>query len=253
MMRNTSSSTSSWKIKHLLIAHIVPALAIYLLFSTENNVFLYIDTPIFRFVNSWIKNSAFWQHFWAFANHKGADWIADAVFIWFFFWTIASTPLLERKRKIAESIFILLYGIIIILLANELLFRCILHIQRNSPSLVLDNFTNLAEQVGWLKVKFKSPKSFPGDHATTALLFLAGFVYLARKQRIISYTAICFAVFLCLPRLVAGAHWATDILIGSGSIVTIFFSWAFYTPLAKSCIALIEHSLFTKKRAASLK
>jgi membrane-associated phospholipid phosphatase len=104
----------------------------------------------------------------------------------------------------------------------------------------MDGFTNLAAKANWLKVKFKSPKSFPGDHAVTALCLITGFSYLGRKRLVVALTAVCYGIFLCLPRMVAGAHWLSDVLIGSGSIVTIGFSLAFFSPFASFCISRIE-------------
>jgi membrane-associated phospholipid phosphatase len=45
--------------------------------------------------------------------------------------------------------------------------------------------------------------------------------------------------------MIAGAHWLTDILCGSSSVVLIIFSWAFYTPFASVCMKKI-HQLFMK-------
>ena len=230
--------------KMLLFIHLfVIALVTCLFYSLSNSPFSSLDKGCFQFVNGWIQTSHFWQIFWAMANHRGADILEDICFILFFYWIIKATPKAERTRKIAECLFFLLYCASIILIANELLFRVLLHIERKSPTLIVDSFTNLSEKVTWLKVKFKSPKSFPGDHATTALLFITSFIYLARNNIRITVAAILYGIFLCLPRLVVGAHWITDILVGSGSISLIFFSWAFFTPLASTCIKKIENVL----------
>jgi membrane-associated phospholipid phosphatase len=37
-----------------------------------------------------------------------------------------------------------------------------------------------------------------------------------------------------MPRLITGAHWLSDVLVGSGGIVLFFLSIAFCTPLANS-------------------
>jgi membrane-associated phospholipid phosphatase len=209
----------------------------------HQGLFSPLDKGCFRFLNSLVEKSSFWQNFWAMANHKMADWLEDIIFIGFFYWQIRVSPKEERIRKTAEILFLIFYSAFIILIANELLFRVILHIKRDSPTLVMDTFTNLSEKITWLKVKFKSPKSFPGDHATTALIFMASFVYLARKHLHILCSAICYGIFLCLPRLIAGAHWLSDILVGSGSIMALFFAWAFYTPLAEKSIQKLENAL----------
>ncbi|MBS0627024.1 MAG: phosphatase PAP2 family protein [Verrucomicrobia bacterium] len=239
-----SQASSKINYKILLFIHILVSILISSLFySISKGNPITLDKKCFQLLNSWIQNSSFWQTFWAMANHRMADWVTDACFLLFFYWIVKASPKTEQIRKAAECLFFLLYSAIIILLTNELLFRGLLHIHRNSPTLVIDSFVNLSEKVTWLKVKFKSPKSFPGDHATLYLLFIASFLYLARKNIKITVTAILYGIFLCLPRLIAGAHWVTDILVGSGSIVIIFFSWAFCTPLASICIQKIENIL----------
>lgn len=237
-------NSSSWNIKFLLFAHALVALLIVSLFWPKSNfIWKPLDEGCFRLCNSLVKESFFWQNFWAMANHRFADWVEDVCFILFFTWIITATPKQDRIKKIAECIFTLLYTAAIILMANEVIFRVMLHVQRSSPTLTLDNFTNLADHVTWLKVKTKSIKSFPGDHATTAILFIANFLYLARKNHKIALAAVAYGIFLCMPRLITGAHWLTDILIGSGSIAFIFLSWAFCTPLASKSIYFFEKAI----------
>ena len=234
-----------WKIKMLLTLHILVGLTILSLFlEPVNSLWVPIDQGFFQLANSWIKESFFWQNFWAIANHRLADFLLeDLGFLFLFFWIIYATPAALRQRKTAECLFILIYGAFIILIANEFLFRNLLHIERKSPTLVMDTFTNLSDTVTWLKIKTKSYKSFPGDHATTAILSIVGFFFLAREQRTVRIITLFFGLFLALPRLIVGAHWLTDVLIGSGSIIAICFGWAFCTPLASSCIHIVDRGL----------
>lgn len=253
-----ASSKPKTNYKFLLFTHLLVIFMVVSLFYTLSQTpFLSMDKKCFQLLNSWVKESSFWQTFWAMANHRMADWLEDVCFVVFFFFVIKSSPKGERLRKTAECIFCLLLCVASILLANELIFRVLLNVHRKSPTLLIDTFTNLSTKVTWLKVKFKSPKSFPADHATTALLFVASFLYLARKNIRLTLLAVFYGIFLCLPRLIAGAHWVSDVIVGSGSITIIFFSWAFCTPIASTCIQKIEillrsgFSIFAKKRMLS--
>ncbi len=246
MSENRSKTSFLTKIdyKSLIFLHLFVAAGICSLFYIlSHHPYTYLDEKCFRLLNGWVENSFFWQNFWAMANHRLADWVEDVCFLIFFYFVIKSCPKAERIRKAAECIFLVLFCASMNLLANELLFRELLNIKRNSPTLIFDSFTNLSAKITWLKVKVKSPKSFPGDHATLALSFIVGFLYVARHNIKITVAAILYGLFLCLPRLVVGAHWITDIMIGSGSIVLIFFGWAFCTPLASVCIQKIENLL----------
>ncbi len=247
------SKTRPWNARVLIFSHILVAILLASLFL-ESTRFIWVplDTFAFRFLNSWIKENVFFQTFWALANHRWADWVEDICFVLIFSWIILATPKEKRLQKSAECLFILLYSVFVILISNELLFRGLLHIERKSPTLVLDSYVFLPEKVTWLKVKAKSLKSFPGDHATTAILSMVGFYYLARNKLSIQITAICYGIFLFLPRLIVGAHWLTDIVLGSGSIVLISWVWAFCTPLASFCIKTLE-KLFSKIKQTTTK
>jgi len=240
--------SGKWNYKGLAAVFAITGLLLYILFSNLNdNIFSFIDKKAFRFLNGFIESSSFWQNFWAMANHRVADWIEDVCFALFFCWVITATPAKERRGKIAECIFILFYVALLVIFSKRIVFGYLLDVQRKSPTLLMDGFTNMADKASWLKVKFKSPKSFPGDHAVTALSFISGFLYLGRKRFFIALAATCYGIFLCLPRMIAGAHWLSDVLIGSGSIVAIAFSLAFLTPLASFCIEKIE-SLITPRK-----
>lgn len=230
--------------KKLIFIHIAVFILIFSLFSEFTKAFwLPLDKGCFQILNSFIAKNTFFQNFWAMANHHWADTLEDICFIMFFTWIVKDTPKEGRRRKLAECLFVLFFSALIHLTFNELLFREILHIRRLSPTLVLDSFTDLSEKVTWLKVKVRSPKSYPGDHATVAILFVAGFIFLARKNLKILCCAVSYGIFLILPRLIAGAHWITDVLFGSIFIVLIPYTWAFCTPLANIAISKLENGI----------
>jgi len=51
-----------------------------------------------------------------------------------------------------------------------------------------------------------------------------------------------FLVF-SLPRIMSGAHWFTDVAVGSISIVLVVLSWVLLTPLSDKVIAWLEPKL----------
>ena len=134
-----------------------------------------------------------------------------------------------RLRKVSEIIFCVVYIAAIIYFVNRLLFRENLSIPSLGPTLVVDDSVRLSQEIPWMKIKDDSSKSFPGDHGTTALLFAASFSYLAGWR--MGILATLYAAFLRMPCLITGAHWLSDVLVGSGTITIIFLSWAFCTPL----------------------
>jgi Kdo2-lipid A phosphotransferase len=130
--------------------------------------------------------------------------------------------------------------------------RDLLQLYRDSPTLAFPMSIRLSDEISWLSIKDYSNKSFPADHATTALLFATTYAFFSRGA--LRWSAIGYGIFLCLPRLFAGAHWFSDIAAGSGSILLCFFGLVFHTPLQAKCSrgieALLGRLFFLKKREA---
>lgn len=244
-----------WNFKPLIAAHFLVAFLVFTLFYQRTYTILWqsIDEGFFKLLKAMIHDSPFWQNFWAMANHRVADFVEDFFFLVFFLWLLKTTPKKERLRKAAEFLFVALLTAAVIIFINNLLFKQFLHIERYSPSYILDYFPRLSEQVSWLKVKDKSKLSFPSDHGTTALLFVADFLFLSRNK-LLTFCVCFYGTFLCCPRMIAGAHWITDILFGSAALVLLVFSWAFCTPFAKHGIEKIhQFFLFVALMAKKIK
>lgn len=243
-----SSYSSGWHVKPLLLMHILIALGIATLFSPLTQGFWQaIDLFVFKSLNGTLDWGRPWQVFWALANHKLADWFEDLVILVVSAMYIKGAVKGQRLYRASQVVFLILYSALIIFFINKTIFREWVQILRDSPTLVVDSSIKLSDHISWLKIKDGSSKSFPGDHATTALLFGATFAYLGnRKMKIF---ALCYAAFLCLPRMILGAHWFSDVVIGSGSIVAFFLMWAFCTPFAHRTTKVIEgcFSLFKRR------
>lgn len=246
LTRDTSYS-SAWHLKPLLLMHILIALGIATLFSPLTQGFWQtIDMFIFKSLNGTLEWGRPWQVFWALANHKLADWVEDIVILMVSAIYIKGAVKGQRLYRASQVAFLILYSALLIFFINKTIFREWVQILRDSPTLVVDSSIKLSEHISWLKIKDGSSKSFPGDHATTALIFGAAFAYLGSKK--IKIFAICYALFLCLPRMILGAHWFSDVVIGSGSIVAFFLMWAFCTPLAHQATKIIERALALFKK-----
>ncbi|HKZ00017.1 MAG TPA: phosphatase PAP2 family protein [Rhabdochlamydiaceae bacterium] len=237
-----SSFATMWKLKPLLYFH---AAALLLLSSLFCQPLQYIwerfDSAFFQSINQTLREHPWWQTFWALASHKNTDWLADLFFLGFFIHYICKAPIGKRTERISQIIFCLFYCAAIIYFFNRLFLREHLHIPRLSPSLVFTDAIILSDIVPWISFKDTSTACFPGDHATTALLFAACYTYFAGIRS--GLFAIGFALFLCFPRLITGAHWISDIVVGSGSIALIFLSWAFCTPLQTFIVQKIKTGL----------
>lgn len=204
-----------------------------------------LDVAIFKFLNGTLEGSRSLQTFWALLNHKKADLVEDAVFLAFFIIAIISAPRSERLRRAAQFIFTILVAGSIIYFVNRIFLREHILIPRMSPSLVVTPCIRVSQELPWLLVKDETLASFPGDHATTLLLFATFYTFFA-GWRLGKYACL-YAAFRMLPRLFLGAHWLSDIIVGSGSLVLFFVALTLCTPFHHWIIAGIERGLLICK------
>lgn len=231
-MQIESTSSKPWRWKLFFSWFLVLALlsASYLIPSARS-FWQQLDEQGFFFLNSWIETSPTWQAFWAIANHPIADWIEDLVFIVFFFFYIKTGKGSEEKiKRVAHLLVLALTLALVIKFINQGFFRYVVYFGRESPSITMEPVTLLSKHIDWIKVKCRSHSSFPSDHATTALLFTGYYCMLSEKS-LHRTLAVLYGLFLCLPRLIIGAHWLTDILLGSSVIVVLALGFLFLTPL----------------------
>lgn len=237
------------KLKNLLLCHAAAFLLLFTFFWTPTRTYWdLLDVAFFKLINSPLEGNLFWQRFWAYANHRLADWVEDLIFIAFFIISVRAAPKILRLKRIAQFVFLIFYAATVIYSVNAVFFRDNFRIVHPSPTRVVYPCVRIADAVPHLHIKDGTNTSFPGDHATTLLLFASGYtLYSGRK---LGFYATLYALFRCLPRMIAGAHWLSDIVVGSGSIALIFMSWAFCTPLQSSLVSYLEafFNLFKKSQ-----
>ncbi len=233
-------------VKKLLIP--IGIMSLFLLSWSFSPTRLYwdlLDRCTFYVLNSWVRKSAFWQNIWAFMGTRIMDGINDSLMLLFLIYLVKKAAQINRKRKIAELIFTCLLIVSTLYIVNRNLIYKYAHFYRESPTLVCENSFYLSHVIKWTAVKDQSNKSFPGDHATTNLLF-ASIIYHLAGWRFGTLAAI-YGVIFCFPRLVVGAHWITDVLFGSLTIALSVSSLMFGTPIANHCINLIGKCLWWKE------
>jgi Kdo2-lipid A phosphotransferase len=206
-----------------------------------------VDIAIFKFLNGTLEGHPWAQLFWALVNHKRADMIETyAVFLIFLIIGVVAAPKSERLRRAAQFIFCILLVANIIYFVNRILLREHIVIPRASPSLVVTPCVRVSDEIPWLNIKDETAASFPGDHATTLMLFSVLYTFYAGKR--LGVYACLYAAFRILPRLILGAHWFSDIVVGSGSLVLFFLALALCTPFHHWVIDRIERILTLWKK-----
>lgn len=254
-MTTSSSNKNLWNWKALLLCHIVIAFLLGTFLYAPTRVYWdIIDRGFFTLIHSTLQWGKSWQLFWVFANHRNADWLEDVCFLLFFIAYVRSLNGFSKKEKISHMLFCVLFAAIVIGLINHLLFRELISVYRDSPSLVVEGSVRLSKVFNWLSIKDAATKCFPSDHATTALLFGALYSRFANKK--LRTLAILYTAFLCMPRMILGAHWLSDILVGSASITILFVGWALFSPLhhhfIKACEKMVDFCYFWRKKQAAV-
>lgn len=118
-----------------------------------------------------------------------------------------------RRRIIAIGLVMLLTAVVL----NQL-GRALIPVKRASPTLMLDNIHRVSELLH-ISTKDASRDSFPGDHGMMLLIFSA--FMLRYFGKVAGLIGLIIAVVFAFPRVMIGAHWLTDIVVGSMTVVLI--------------------------------
>ena len=214
------------------VFHFLAALLLASLFVPPTDaVWRAFDTAVFRLLNSAIVSHPVQQAFWAVANIKITDIFGASFLLSSFLLYAFEAQGTERRRRFAQLMYTLLWFEISILVCKQVYTPlCEGHgLSRHSPSLVVQGGLMLSEIVPWAKIKDSSYFCFPADHASIVFQWCAFVWFFSGWKRGLG-VLLCSLLFL-LPRLISGAHWASDLIVGSGSVVLMALAWALHTPL----------------------
>jgi membrane-associated phospholipid phosphatase len=215
-----------------IVLHVVAICVVTAFFLNPLQSFWHsTDEWIFLCLNSSTVNHPIQQVFWALAN----TWITDGITAVFLFGVfilyIAEAEQEKRTQRIAEFFYTGVWmGVTIV--ACKLCLSPLLEVTgvaRESPSSVYDNCNLLSAAVPWIKIKDMAFNCFPADHAIVVFQWCAFFWFFAGLRRGLFTTVI--ALCSLIPRLIAGAHWFSDIAVGSIAVVAVSIAWGLFSPL----------------------
>lgn len=172
-----------------------------------------INETIFKILNSSLYLGKPIQIMWASLNNHYNDWVIDVVFLTCFISYIRADNNKSRGQKVMELISCILVMVFTIFVVNKIIFRNFFPVRIDSPSVNFSGYLNINHLVPYIRSKVYAYGCFPGDHATTALLFC----FLTRplfSQKTRKYLLV-YIIMLILPRIVIGAHNFSDVLLGS--------------------------------------
>ena len=235
-----------WK-AFLLALAVILFMGITFLIPETRSMWEAIDIATFKALNSTFLSTKPLQYFWALLNHKKMDLVEDVIFLLFFVWGIKAAPKELRLRRAAQFLFCILLAGSVIYFVNRQFLRSYTIMPRESPSLVVTPCIRISQEIPLQGVKDETLASFPGDHATTLLLF--GLLYTSFVSRRLALSAWCYVLLRMLPRLIMGAHWLSDIAVGSLSIALFFVACFHYTPISTWIIGSFERCFnFIRRR-----
>ncbi|MEM5537132.1 phosphatase PAP2 family protein [Neptuniibacter pectenicola] len=227
-MNTITVFNTRWNIKALIISHVVAFIWIgFFLTDTGFAFWRSIDQNIFFTLNGTLSEDNSWTRFWAWSNVRIFDMIPLLIML-----ASITFPGMGIKRDRLQQAFI---GFILLLVLMFPIRESVYEYARaiglsgNSPSLVLEPSFKFSKIVPDIPAKDSAGHSFPGDHAAVVLTW-AGFILLNARSAL-SISALLLALLFMLPRIVGGAHWASDNLVGGAFSAMLTLSWAFCTPL----------------------
>jgi membrane-associated phospholipid phosphatase len=219
-----------WRFVPFLLSHLAAGLLIWSWLRPETRrIWDLYDAGTFRFFTSTLAGSEWWLQGLAAANGHKADLVAAVAIGLLMLWNIR----FYEKRCIFSGWLSLGVFTISVLLAKELICGTLIHdvvgFQRASPSTVMEASHRVSELVPEIQTKDSSPLSFPGDHGFVLMSVALYMVYRGSgRQEMIAWL---FLLVFGLPRVIVGAHWATDIVVGSSVVALLFTAWLMATPL----------------------
>ncbi len=191
-----------------------------------------LDDAAFWAMNNSLAEGRTWQWLWALTNNRLFDLVPAIGMLLIF----AQRGLIKDRPNLSRYIAIGILLLLTILVASQV--GKALPIERQSATMEYPEALRISQLVPELSPKDTSGDTFPGDHGLILLLF-AGFVsfFMPRGYGVI---AVIMMVVFTLPRLMGGAHWLTDEVVGALSIGVIFLSWLLATPLHRISLDRIE-------------
>ena len=190
------------------------------------------DAQAFHLLNHSLQSSPLWAGVWAVTSLRAFDLLAGGLMLFL---------LVRRDWQPAgaarfQALFTFIALLILLLLVRVLFSRLVdaFGWQHLSPSLTFADSVRLSQQYPWLAehldLKDASRRSFPSDHASVLMPCGAFMALFTRGGRLLA--VVLLTLLLMLPRLIAGAHWISDDLVGGSILTLLALALGYCTPLA---------------------
>ncbi len=205
-------------------------------FQPFNDLVLKVDRQISLWINPTLAEKNLWTMFWGAMNKTVERYISILIMI-----IIAITFICRSKDKwLASSLVLSMIFYLEFVTIIKFFVVKFFEVNRLSPSNVIEDYNLLSKLLNDRTIKDGSGSSFPGDHAL--VLFFIAFYSQYFYPKALRVSTWFFALFFVIPRVVSGAHWASDI-IGTMAISFFYANLIILTPIHDKTVAVIRHLL----------
>ncbi len=190
-----------------------------------------LDLSGFYWLNGSLAGGGWWADIWAVTSLRSFDLLAALLMLAL----IVRRDWIFQQVELRQALYTFLALLALLLVFRVLFAKIVAYfgLQHSSPSLQIESSIRLSEMYPYLAehwdLKDASKRSFPGDHASVVMLWGFFLALFTRRSTLVLVLAI--TAFLMLPRLVAGAHWISDDLVGGLLITLLALAWGYCTPL----------------------
>ncbi|USQ48434.1 phosphatase PAP2 family protein [Serratia marcescens] len=198
-----------------------------------------LDSAIFFFFNRHLATDPAFLHLVAITNNRAFDVISLLAMGLLYLYFYLKQDAAGRRRLVITGVVMLLTAVVLNQLGH------LLPVKHPSPTLTFDNIYRVSELTG-IPTKDASSDSFPGDHGMMLIIFSCFMLrYFGRRAFAV---ALLITLLFSLPRVMIGAHWFTDIAVGSLSVVLVGASWVLMTPCSDWIVDRLNRLLPCKHR-----
>jgi len=175
-----------------------------------------LDKTIFYWFNERLVTNKALLWLVAITNFRPFDAVSLLAMgaLYYSFWR-RETPQ-GRRRMLAIGIAMLLTAVVLNQLGH------LIPVSHPSPTKFFPDVNHVTTLTG-IPTKDASSDSFPGDHGMMLMIFACFMLrYFGRRAFLI---ALAIVLIFATPRIMIGAHWFTDVMVGSLSVVLVGMSW----------------------------
>lgn len=238
---NPEFLNQQWRLRPLIACHIAAlALLASWLWLPSRALWDQFDLHLFALLNQPVHGGGLWAQTWAIGSMRPVDIGVGVLMLA----VILKADLVFSAVQVRKALYAFIATLFVMLLMRvgfaELVK--IMGWQRPSASLVVEGAARLTElfpkwEERW-DLKDSATRSFPGDHASVLLIWAMFMSFFARNWRLLLVWMI--AIAFIMPRLVAGAHWGSDALVGGVFLALLGLAWGCFTPFADKASEWLE-------------